>query len=184
MSEKEIISACLKGNAGAQKKLYDTHKQLLMGVCMRYAKNREEAQDILQEGFIKIFNDLPKYIPIKPLGAWLRTVMVHAAINYIKRARRNDKDVLEFRPEMSFKNSSANPTELKDNADYLVRTIQQLPSEYQLVFNLFAVEGYSHKEIANMLDITENVSKVRLLRARKKLQKMLETSVLAKKSHL
>jgi len=183
LEEKDLISACLKGNNAAQKKLYDTHKQIMMGICMRYSKNREEAQDILQEGFLKVFTDLHKYKPVKPLIAWMRTVMVHTALNYIKRERRKDKVVGQFDNEL-FNQNVSSASELKENADYLVKIIQQLPDEYQLVFNLFGIEGYSHKEIAEMLDITENTSKVRLLRARKKLQKMLDTKVLVKKRRL
>lgn len=173
MNEKYLVEACLNGNTEAQELLYNNYKALMMGLCLRYAKSREEAQDILQEGFIKVFRDLHQYRATSPLGAWIRRVMINTALENIRKHKkeRELKQSLPLENLANFHFSDANNEQ--HDADYLVRLIQQLPTDYQLVFNLFAVEGYSHKEIAETLNINIGTSKVRLLRARAQLQQKL-----------
>lgn len=173
MKEINLVEACLDKNAEAQQVLYARYKALMMGVCMRYAKSREEAQDILQEGFVKVFRDLHQYKAIKPLGAWIRKVMVNTALEHIRKHKKEREKRQDYSIEGIINLHASDETNQLHDADYLVLLIQQLPTDYQVVFNLFAVEGYSHKEIASILGITEGNSKVRLLRARERLQKKL-----------
>jgi len=174
MIDKDIVEACLMDNPQAQKILYERYKSLMMGLCMRYAKSREEAQDILQDGFIKVFRDLHQYKSTNPLGAWIRKVMINTALEHIRRNKkeRELKQSTPIEELVSLQASDSNA--LKQDADYLVLLIQELPTNYQLVFNLFAVEGYSHKEVAEMLNINVGTSKVRLIRARQQIQKKLD----------
>lgn len=183
-TEKELIKACLNGNEVARKVLYDQYKSTMMGLCLRYSKTRAEAQDVLQEGFIKVFRDLHQYKPIKPLGAWIRRVMVNAALENIRKNRKISErnsyltpSQLEFFQQSNISLNYSNTIDDAYNVDYIVAIIQQLPIDYQVVFNLFAVEGYSHKEIAAKLEISVGASKVRLTRARAVLQNKLKETI-------
>lgn len=183
-TEKELIKACLNGNEVARKVLYDQYKLTMMGLCLRYSKTRTEAQDVLQEGFIKVFKDLHQYKPIKPLRAWIRRVMVNTALENIRKNKKNNEynshltsSQLEFFQQKNLSSNYSNTIEDAYNVDYIVSLIQQLPIDYQIVFNLFAVEGYSHKEIAKKLEISEGASKVRLTRARAVLQSKLKETI-------
>lgn len=139
---------------------------------MRYARDRSEAEDMMQEGFIRVFNDLRQYRDTGPLGAWIRRVVVNSALRYIRTRGRlvfNDID-----------NSMAATLPASDNvindlgAEDLVRMVQLLPEGYRLVFNLYVVEGYSHQEISEQLGISVNTSKSQLSRAKASLRKTLE----------
>ena len=173
MEEYLLIEHCLAGDYQAQKALYDKHKDSMMGLCMRYAKSKEEAQDFLQEGFIKVFRDLHQYRPDKPLAAWIRKVMVNTALEHIRKSRKERALKHPLTAEELAHQFASNPLTQQHNLEYLVLLIQQLPTDYQVVFNLFVVEGYSHKEIAQLLDIKIGTSKVRLVRARARLKKQL-----------
>lgn len=174
MEDQFLVEACLNNDAAAQQVLYERYKSLMMGLCMRYAKSREEAQDILQDGFVKVFRDLHQYKPINPLGAWIRKVMINTALEHIRRNKKERELKQSIPIEELISLQATNSNALKQDADYLVLLIQQLPTDYQIVFNLFAVEGYAHKEIAEILQIKVGTSKVRLVRAREQLQKKLK----------
>ena len=148
----------------------------MYGICLRYAKSEDDAHDMLQEGFIKIFRCLHQYQPIKPLIAWMRKVMVNAALEHLrKNAKRYEQQCdLEYAEKVT---SSNYDIDSSINEQALIGFIQSLAPDYREVFNLYAIEGYSHKEIGVMLDITESTSKVRLFRARISLQKMLEEKI-------
>ena len=154
---------CLKNDRKQQELLYKALAPKMLAVCMRYAKDRDEAQDILQEGFIKMFNNAHKYRGEGNLEGWIRRIMVHCAIT---RYRKHKPIVLveEF-PETSnsFSNGyNAHGLEVKD----LLNMIQTLPKSYRTVFNMYAIEGYSHQEIGDKLGITELLSRTNLCRAR------------------
>jgi RNA polymerase sigma-70 factor (ECF subfamily) len=143
----------------------------MFGLCLRYAKSREDAEDILQNGFIKVYRDLHQYTPKAPLGAWIRKVMVNTALEHLRKNKKhsfNDELPIDLQIEYS--------EELfgKLHAKELLQFIHSLPEEYSTVFNLYAIEGYSHKEIAEALNLSVSNSKVRLNRARTMLQAMLE----------
>jgi len=170
--EKHLISDCLKGKREAQKRLYTEHKDRLFAVCLRYANSKEEAEDVLQEAFIKIYRDLKNYRPIAPLYAWLRTVAVRTALEHIRK--RNRRPQSQETVEESYNLGTAEQATGMLQAQELTQLIQQLPADLRHCFNLYAIDGYSHKEIGDMLNISEANSKMRVSRARKILKKQVE----------
>ncbi len=171
MSEiKNIISGCLKGNRRDQELLYRRHAARLYAVCLQYSGNDEEARDILQEGFIKIFENLVHYKHEGSFEGWVRRIIVNTALEkYRSRHNLYRVDDIDQIPE-----TYAEP----ENEDYaglgagdLLEIIRELPPKYRMVFNLFAIEGYSHKEISSMINISEGTSKSNLSRARVILQR-------------
>ena len=167
---KNIINGCLKGNRRDQELLYRRHAAKLYAVCLQYSGNDEEARDILQDGFIKIFENLVHYRDEGSFEGWIRRIVVNTALEkYRNKHNLYRVDDIDQIPELD-----AQP----DNEDYagleaidLLDIIRELPPKYRLVFNLFAIEGYSHKEISKMMNISEGTSKSNLSRARVILQK-------------
>lgn len=167
---KNIINGCLKGNRRDQELLYRRHAAKLYAVCLQYSGNDEEARDILQEGFIKIFENLIHYKHEGSFEGWVRRIMVNTALErYRSKHTLRRVDDIDQIPEID-----AEP----DNEDYagleatdLLEIIRELPPKYRMVFNLFAIEGYSHKEISKMVNISEGTSKSNLSRARIILQR-------------
>jgi RNA polymerase sigma-70 factor (ECF subfamily) len=176
--EAELIQSCLRGERAAQHRLYNTYAGRMYAVCLRYCKSRAEAQDVLQEGFIKVFENLKVFKQVCPLEAWIRRIMVNTALKYLRSQKRS---ILYF---VDMQDREQYPANVHDESsdlslsqftnEELTQAIQQLATGYQLVFNLFAIEGYSHKEIAVLLGISESTSKSQYLRARKHLRLYLE----------
>jgi RNA polymerase sigma-70 factor (ECF subfamily) len=166
----EMWEGCLKNDRKQQELLYRTLAPRMLAVCMRYAHDKDEAQDILQEGFIKMFNNVHKYRGEGNLEGWIRRIMVHCAIS---RYRKLKPMVLmeDFKDDdNSFGNGyNAHGLEAKD----LMNIIQKLPQTYRSVFNMYAIEGYSHKEIGTTLGMTEILSRTTLHRARTILKDMV-----------
>jgi len=167
---KNIIKGCLTGNRRDQELLYRRHAAKLYAVCLQYSGNDEEARDILQEGFIKVFENLARYKHEGSFEGWMRRIMVNTALEkYRNRHNLYRVDDIDTIPEQD-----AEP----DNMDYsglgasdLLGIIRELPPKYRMVFNLYAIEGYSHKEISKMVNISEGTSKSNLSRARAILQR-------------
>ena len=174
MNEKELIADCLKGDQRAQKALYIQYRADLFGLCLRYAQNRDEAHDILQEGFVKIFGKLHLYQPICPVIHWMKKVMVNSALEHIRKHKKHQQSKYELNEQII--DSGFEVADVQ-NAAELIELIQRLPEDYRLVFNLYAIEGYGHKEIAEMLSISVGTSKSQLFHAKKCLRKMLENMV-------
>lgn len=168
--ERDFIAACVARERWAQKQLYETHYGILLGVCQRYSNNQDDAMDILHEGFIKILNNIGKYQPGTSLVAWMRRIMVNTAIDFYRmQSRRRTEDL-----ETAYDVQSFEPDALSQlSAQEIIACIQQLSPAYRSVFNLYVVDGYSHREIADMLDITESTSRSNLVKARAKLKVML-----------
>lgn len=161
-SLNRIWEGCLKNERKQQEMLYKLLAPRMLAACMRYAADRDEAQDIMQEGFIKVFGNMHKYRGEGSLEGWIRRIMVHGAIS---RYRKLKPVVLANElPEGVTVNMSYNETGLE--AKELLQMIDQLPTNYRNVFNLYAIEGYSHQEIGATLGITELVSRTTLHRAR------------------
>lgn len=170
ITEAEIVEGCLKADRRYQKLLYERYYGAMMTVCMRYVSNREEARDILHEGFMKVFNNLTKFEQQTNLGAWIRRIMVNTAIDVY---RKNAKQ-----PESVEINTALHEADYSDavsdmSADEILALVQQLSPAYRTVFNLYVLDGYAHKEIGDMLGISEGTSKSNLAKARVKLQKMI-----------
>jgi RNA polymerase sigma factor (sigma-70 family) len=161
---------CLRNERKQQEALYRALAPKMLAVCMRYANDKDEAQDILQEGFIKMFNNVQKYRGDGNLEGWIRRIMVHTAISRYRKLKPMVlvEDMAENDLDVSTSNN-ANNLEAKD----LMKLVQQLPSSYRSVFNLYAIEGYSHQEIGNKLGITELLSRTTLYRARNILKEKL-----------
>lgn len=171
-SEKEIINGCVRRKRGAQKALYEKYQGFLLGVCIRYAKERAEAEDILLEGFARIFKKIHTFKGNGSFEGWMRRIMVNTAIDNF---RKNKKYYYHAELENTI-NDIAYSVEITDNLTQkeLLKTIQELPTGYRTVFNLFVIEGYSHKEIAEVLNISVSTSKTQLLKAKRSLAEKIE----------
>ena len=169
LNEKELIEGCCNGDRAFQKALYDRYCRRMLVVCLRYSKTTAEAEDIVQEGFVKVFQGIKDFRQESKLETWITRIMVNTALN----AQRKKMylypmvDVTEITlPEQEMSLSGIHFTQL-------LELIQSLPQGCQIVFNLFAIEGYSHKEIAELLGISEGTSKSQLSHARKLLQQQI-----------
>ena len=170
-NEKELVDQCLKGSSKAQESLYRQFAPRMYGVCMRYARNTLEADDILQEGFIKVFQFLKDYRQQGSLEGWIRKIVVNTAINYY-RSKVHEWDEVSIEKVAATSDMDASVID-RISRDELLCLIQGLPEGYRLVFNLYVIEGYSHQEIGQLLNISENTSKSQLSRARASLQEKI-----------
>jgi RNA polymerase sigma factor (sigma-70 family) len=164
MDHNKLVNDCLKGETAAQRELYTLFANAMLGVCYRYTKSITDAEDVLQDGFIKVFKNLHQYKGAGELGGWIRKIMVNTAINYLKSQSRYQYD-LSFADNSLHPVSDNNP-EIILNAKELADLIRQLPTGYQTIFNMHAVEGYSHVEIGKILGINEGTSRSQYARAR------------------
>ena len=169
-SESDLLAALARQERMAQQALYEQHYSKMMGICLRYASSRDEALDLLHESFIKIFQNIHRYQPNTSLVGWMRTIVINTCIDHHRRnARRRTEDLEEVQ---AF--SAAEPDALSRLSEKeILDAIQRLSPVYRAVFNLYVVEGYSHREIAEALQITESTSRSNLLKARYKLQEYL-----------
>lgn len=173
MTEKQLIESCRKGERLAQKELYDTYSRKMMGVCLRYVNDRETARDLLQDGFVKVFTSMDSYTGLGSFEGWLRKIFVNCALEYLRKS-----DVLREAADLDNSAELVNPDSSvisEMSAAELMKLVQQLPAGFRAVFNLFAIEGYSHKEIGEMLDITESTSRSQFTRAKQLLQRQINT---------
>ncbi len=162
----DLIQLCLQQDRTAQKALYLRYADMMMAVCYRFTKNNVDAEDVMQEGFVRVFRFLSQYRKEGELGAWIRKIMVHTALNQLKKQERHRKvDIVEdkYIPKQEITADAISTLEAKD----LAAMIRTLPTGYQTVFNLYAIEGYSHLEIASMMGIAEGTSRSQYARARK-----------------
>ena len=171
------LQACLRGDRLAQKQFFERFKGKMFALCLRYANSREDAEDVLQEGFVKVFRDLGQYTGTGNLEGWVRKVFVNTALQHLQRQKKNlitlELDGQDFpdddEPEPCLGDEPA--------AKNMIRILQQLPPGFRAVFNLYILEGYSHPEIADILGISVGTSKSQLLRAKSHFKKLLESSL-------
>lgn len=175
LNEQELIEGCCNNDRNSQKKLYDLFCRKMLVVCLRYSKSQFEAEDILQESFIKVFDHIQSFRRECPLEQWIKRIVVNTALKHnrskIYLYPAVDVDTLE--------ETMPNPAELTLSDFHfqeLLAMIQELPPRCQIIFNLYAIEGYQHNEIAEMLGIQEGTSKSQYARARALLQEMLQKS--------
>ncbi|TXK36516.1 RNA polymerase sigma factor [Pontibacter qinzhouensis] len=168
--EEKLIEGCIAGKREMQRNLYDLYSKKMMAVCLRYAPTNFEAEDIMQEGFIKVFANIQNFKRDCPLEFWVRRIMVNTALKHLRQ-----KSLLTVSHETeevaSISSETYNLTGY--SMDELMGMIQSLAPRYQMVFNLYAIEGYNHKEIGEMMGISEGTSKSQYSRARAILQDML-----------
>ena len=170
-NEQHIIEGCLKNNRKAQKMLYDKYASKFLGMCMRYAKDRLEAEDILQEGFLKIFGRIGQFSGLGSFEGWMKRIIVNTAItNYRQNLKHYYKQHIDEVNETDF---DAPFSDSEYSLEELLKVIQALPPGYRMVFNMFAIEGYQHKEIAEMMGIDVTTSKSQYSRAKKLLREKL-----------
>ncbi len=179
MEQQKLVRDCLKGKLQAQRQLYEQYAEAMLGVCYRYTRSVRDAEDVLQEGFLKVFHHLSQYKKEGELGAWIRRIMVNTALNFLKRNKR-------YQQEMFFTEEYLHPVTDDDpvhrlEAKEIADLVRQLPHGYQVIFNLYAVEGYTHVEIGEMLGISDGTSRSQYARARKLLITWINVSTQQKK---
>ena len=172
MDDITLVNECVKGNARAQRMLFDKFAGKMMTVCLRYAKNTDQAEDVLQDGFVKVFMKLSDFKKEGSLEGWIRRIMVNTALDQIRKEVkfRGDLDI----EDVGYKLENNAFIEEEMMAEDLMKLVRAMPDGYRIVFNMFAIEGYSHAEIAATLGVTENTSKSQYSRARAYLRERLE----------
>jgi RNA polymerase sigma-70 factor, ECF subfamily len=168
---ESIIKACLEQNQNAQNLLYKQYFGYAKSICLRYSSNAEEAKDILNEGFLKVFNNLDKYLPELPFKAWLRTIIVNTALNYYRDNKKYNQDIsLDNVEDPIYDHDIID----KISADEILVLVQRLPPSYRTVFVMHVVDGYNHREIGEILEINEGTSRSNFMKARVKLQSLVQ----------
>ena len=179
MDVRQLVNECLRNKPDAQKQLYDLYAKTMLGVCYRYTKSLKDAEDVMQDAFVKVYHNLKQYQFDGELGAWIRRIMVNTALNFLKKNKK-------YQQEMVFTEAPLHPVVdetpiIRLQAKELADIIRQLPPGYQAVFNLFAIEGYSHIEIGEMLGISDGTSRSQYARARALLISWIEKNNLETK---
>ena len=164
MDTQRLVRDCIREIPAAQRQLYEYFAETMLGVCYRYTKSMDDAEDVLQDGFVKVFRNLHQYKYEGELGGWIRRIMVTTALNFLKKNSR-------YNHEFAFDNENLHPVtnddpEIKLTGKEIADLVRQLPVGYQTIFNLHAVEGFSHVEIGKMLGINEGTSRSQYARAR------------------
>lgn len=170
MTEKQLIEDCLKGKAKSQRRLFDLFAGKMMAVCQRYARDQGEAEDMLQDAFVKVFTHIDQYGLEGSLEGWIRRIVVNSALKILDKNRIRYTAVLTEADTLPSQDVDAVATL---SAAELMKLIAGLPDGYRVVFNLYAIEGYDHGEIAAMLDISPSTSRSQLLKARRALREQI-----------
>jgi len=173
MNEQQTIAACVQGESWARKAIYETYAPTMMSLCIRYVGNKETARDLLQDGFIKVFTRIHTYSSKGAFAGWIYRIFVTTALEYLRKtdALKSAADITDY--DQQLKDVDASVLD-KLSADELMECVKKLPPGYRIVFNLYAIEGYAHQEIADMLGISVTTSKTQFMRARNALQKSVE----------
>lgn len=170
MTDKELVEGCIREDRKYQKILWNLYSSKLMALCLRYCKNQEEAEDALMESFVRIYDKIPSFRYQSSLETWMRRITVNISINKLRSQKDIWKELSESEYELGYTDNAMYQLEAKQ----IMQLIERLPVGYRTVFNLFVVEGYTHKEIAEMMGIDVGTSRSQLAKARKSLQEMLE----------
>jgi RNA polymerase sigma-70 factor (ECF subfamily) len=174
MEERQLIEGCVRGESWARKSVYELHASAMMSVCQRYVCCRETARDLLHDGFVKLFTRIHTYSGTGSFSGWMRRIFVTTAIDYLRR-----NDALRYAADvetLDYQNIETDVSLFEElSANDLFECIASLPDIYRIVFNMYAIEGYSHGEIAGELEISESTSRSRYAKARQMLQKMVSS---------
>lgn len=175
MSDQELVSGVLRGSPAHQSALYRQYSVPMFRVLLRFSRDHAEAEDMLQDGFVRVFRDMAQFRGEGALGGWIRRIMVNTALSHLRRQRDFLRDVGDFTP---FENRLRTEEDFAANldAETLLKYLQKLPPGYRTVFNLYAIDGFSHEEIAAQLGISIGTSKSQLFKAREFLKRMLDKS--------
>lgn len=179
LSDQELVSGVLRGSSTHQTALYRQYSVPMFRVLLRFARDRSEAEDMMQDGFVRVFRDLTQFRGEGALGGWIRRIMVNTALSHLRRQRDFLRDTGDFAP---FENRLRTEEDFAANldAETLLTYLQRLPPGYRTVFNLYAIDGFSHEEIAEQLGISIGTSKSQLFKAREYLKRMLDKSYISK----
>lgn len=171
MTEEALLTGCLQNDASAQRELYSRYSPKMLSVCFRFAHSREDAEDMLQEGFIKVFTQIHTFQNKGAFEGWIRRIMVHTCINHLKKNKKFNEsvDIIHATGVQGREDSVPSIVQAKQ----VVECIRILPLGYRTVLNLYAIEGYTHKEIAEMLDVEESTSRSQYTRAKQMLEDIL-----------
>lgn len=172
MTEQQLVEGCVAEDPVAQRTLFERYSSKMYGVCVRYARDRDAAQDILQDGFVKVFEKIGSFKQEGSFEGWMRRIFVNTALDAVRK-NKNMKNSMDI-DEVDFMLPQRELVTGKIAADELLQLLHEVPIGYRTVFNLFAIEGYSHKEIAEALDISVNTSKSQYSRAKEYIKKLLE----------
>ncbi len=170
VTEEDLIKACRREDRRAQRLLYERFSPTMFGVCKRYMKNAEDAEDAMIEGFFKVLTNMKQYSGKGSFEGWIRRIMVNECLMALRK-RHNFNMTVEIHPQMA-KTSLTVQEELE--AQDILNLLDQLPTGYRTIFNLYVLEGFKHREIADMLDISINTSKSQLILAKKRMQSLLQ----------
>jgi RNA polymerase sigma-70 factor (ECF subfamily) len=177
MNETDIIKGCLKNDRASQKALYEQHYSKMLGVCLRYSKTSDEAKDILHEGFMKVFNSLKNFTGSGSFEGWIRRIMVNTAIDHLRKNKHNYMIVSTVNANDKAANMADDVSDdemvMHVDKEDILKAVQELTPAYRTVFNLYVIEEYTHKEIAELLEISEGTSKSNLSKAKFNLKKNL-----------
>ena len=171
MTEQAIITGCLHNDASAQRELYNRYSPKMLSVCYRFAQSREDAEDMLQEGFIKVFTQIHTFQNKGAFEGWIRRIIVHTFINFLKKYKKFNENVdLSYANYLQVREETI-PSIMQGKQ--VIECIRHLPVGYKTVLNLYAIEGFSHKEIGALLDIEESTSRSQYTRAKAMLETIL-----------
>ena len=178
MTEAELIAGCVKENKACQEELYYRFSGRMYALCLRYAGNRQEAEDMMIEGFLKVFDNINKFRMEGSFDGWIRKIIVNTALYHLKLKKNLFVNLNNENHENIFSNDEDDDTNALNriSAAEITQMISEIPAGYRTVFNLFVVDGYSHKEIGELLNITESTSRSQLTKARKLLKNKIKVS--------
>jgi RNA polymerase sigma factor (sigma-70 family) len=171
MKEETLIASCLRNDPTAQRELYNRFSPRMLSVCYRFAPNRDDAEDMLQEGFIKVFTQMHTFQNKGAFEGWIRRIVVHTCINYLKKNKKFNENINLIYAQGVQTREETIPSIMQ--AKQVIESIRNLPIGYRTVLNLYAIEGYNHREIADMLDIEESTSRSQYTRAKAMLEQIL-----------
>ncbi|MBX2889747.1 MAG: RNA polymerase sigma factor [Saprospiraceae bacterium] len=178
LNDQELVSGVLRGSPAHQTALYRQYSVPMFRVVLRFARDKAEAEDMLQDGFIRVFRDMTQFRGDGALGGWIRRIMVNTALSHLRKQRDFIRDTGDFSPfESRFRTEEDFAANL--DAETLMKYLQKLPPGYRAVFNLYAIEGFTHEEIAEQLGISIGTSKSQLFKAREYLKKILDKSFIS-----
>jgi len=175
MTESDIVKGCLANNAKAQRALYDKYAAAMLSICLRYTGSMQTAEDVLQEGFLKVYSKMNQYKGQNQLAGWIKTIMVNTSLIHLRKEKKHDR-MEDVNEHFELSDDQLTAVQRLEHED-LLRLVADLPTGYRTVFNLFAIEGFGHKEIAEKLGVTESTSKTQFRKAKAWLQqKLLEAA--------
>jgi|SRR5690554_5203264 len=181
VEDMQLARACLEGNEKAQTQLFEKYSGQMMALCLRYGKDYEQAQDMFQEGFIKVFQKLELYEGKGPLGAWIRRTIANNALDQLRKDKREsvheEEYQVEFQYEHDLETGVFDEDESELTEDKLMSLVQKMPTGYRTVFNMYVVEDYSHKEIADQLGIAESTSKTQYRKAKAYMRNLINEEI-------